>query len=298
MKAHIFGQEFGGVEQEQNAEWLKDLEGEMLVIMQDNITITTEMVIAKVKKMPNWKSPGPDGVQGFWLKNLVSLHDRIANQINDMINKGETIPAWLTTGRTVLCQKDPQRGSAVDNFRPISCLPLMWKLITGINSDCIYAFLEENKILLVEQKGCRRKSHGTEDQLLNDKTVVEDSKHKHKNTAMAWVDYKKAYDMVPHSWIIEILELAQVAPNVIDFAERSMNSWNTELTTCGETLGTMKIKRGIFHGDSLSPLLFLVCMIPLTEILRKAKAGYILDDIKVNHLLSMDDLKLFEWNLG
>ena len=60
----------------------------------------------------------------------------------------------------------------------------------------------------------------------------------------------------------------------------------------------MKIKRGIFQGDSLSPLLFVVCMIPLTEILRKAKAGYILDDIKVNNLLFMDDLKLFEWNLG
>ena len=37
-------------------------------------------------------------------------------------------------------------------------------------------------------------------------------------------------------------------------------------------------------------------MIPLTKILRKAKAGYTLDDIKVNHLLFMDDLKLFAKN--
>ena len=213
-----------------------------------------------------------------------------------MINKGEAIPAWLTTGRTVLCQKEPQRGSAVDNFRPISYLPLMWKLMTGIISDCIYTFLEENKILPVKQNGCRRKSRGTKDQLLIGKTIVEDSKHKHKNLAMVWMDYKKAYDMVPHSWIIESLKLAQVAPNVIDFVERSMKSWNTELTACGETLGTVKIKIGIFQGDSLSPLLFVLCMIPLTEILRKAKAGYILDDIKVNHLLFMDDLKLFAKN--
>ena len=113
---------------------------------------------------------------------------------------------------------------------------------------------------------------------------------------MAWIDYKKAYNMVPHSWIIKSLKLAQVAPNVIDFVERLMKSWSTELTACGQTLGTVKIKRGIFQGDSLSPLLFVLCVIPLTKILRNAKAGYMLDNIKVNHLLFMDDLKLFAKN--
>ena len=58
------------------------------------------------------------------------------------------------------------------------------------------------------------------------------TKHKHFNLAMAWVDYKKAFDMVPYSWIIESLKLAQVAPNVIDFVGRSMKSWSTELAGC------------------------------------------------------------------
>ena len=168
--------------------------------------------------------------------------------------------------------------------------------MTGIISDWTHTFLEENEMLPTEQKGCRRKSRGTKDELLIDKTILRDSQHKHKNLAMAWIDYKKAYDMVPYTWIIESLKLAQVAPNVIDFVERSMKSWSTELTACGQTLGTVKTKRGIFQGDSLSPLLFALCMIPLTKIVRKAKAGYMLDNIKVNHLLFMDDLKLFAKN--
>ena len=120
----------------------------------------------------------------------------------------------MTTGKTVLCQKDPQKGNAVDNYRPISCLPLMWKLMTGIISESMYVFLEENDVLPVEQKGCRRKSRGTKDQLLINKAIQNDCKRKHKNLAMAWVDYKKAYDMVPHSWIIESLKLAQAGLNI------------------------------------------------------------------------------------
>ena len=52
----------------------------------------------------------------------------------------------------------------------------------------------------------------------------------------------------------------------------------------------------VSQGDCLSPLLFVVCMIPLTKILRKIKARYVNKggNLKLNHLLFMNDLKLFE----
>lgn len=45
------------------------------------------------------------------------------------------MPEWITCGKTVLCQKDPKKGVVVDNFRPISCLPVMWKLLTSVFAD-------------------------------------------------------------------------------------------------------------------------------------------------------------------
>ena len=45
---------------------------------ENNINITTEMIKEQVKKILNWKSPGSDGVQGYWLKKLTALHERIA----------------------------------------------------------------------------------------------------------------------------------------------------------------------------------------------------------------------------
>ena len=92
------------------------------------------------------------------------------------------------------------------------------------------------------RKGAGEWAVGKKTNFLSTKFILEDSKHNHRNLVMAWVDYKKAFDMVPHSWIIESLKLAQVAPNVIDFVERSMRSWNAKLTPCGQTLGTVKLE--------------------------------------------------------
>ena len=49
----------------------------------------------------------------------------------------------------------------------------------------------------------------------------------------------------------------------------SMQGWRTELTCCNESLGQVKVRRGIFQGDSFSPLLFVTAVIPLNLVLRK-----------------------------
>ena len=116
---------------------------------QEDIVITAETVTARSKKIPNWKKPGLDGVQGYWIKKLTALHERMADHMNNLINNRVTIPVEMTTGRTVLCQKNQERSSAVDNFRPISCLPIAWKLMTGIIADSMYEFFfVENDVCL------------------------------------------------------------------------------------------------------------------------------------------------------
>ena len=167
----------------------------------------------------------------------------------------------------------------------------MGKLLTGVIAEEMYDYLEQEKLLSEEQKGCRRVSRGTKDQLLIDKTVLKD----HTNLSMVWIDYKKAYDFVPHGCINECMELFGTADNVRNFLEKSIEQWKLSLTSNGGGLGVVDVKRGMFQGDNLSPLLFALSMIPLSLILRKVNASYEWGkkEYKLNHLLFMDDLKLF-----
>ena len=171
----------------------------------------------------------------------------------------------------------------------------MWKILTAQIKEEIYHSLTSRRLFPDEQKGCRKGSRGTAELLYLDKHILDESKTGGKNLAMAWIDYKKAYDMVPHSWIINSLKMYKISDEVINFIDKAMETWRVELTAGGRKLAEAKIQRGIFQGDALSPLLFIIAMMPLNHILRKCTAGYKLgrSQEKVNHLMYMDDIKLF-----
>ena len=59
--------------------------------------------------------------------------------------------------------------------------------------------------------------------------LQKDRKSRNKNLAMAWIDYKKAYDMVPHLWIIECLDLFEVEDNIKSLLVNSMEKWKVML---------------------------------------------------------------------
>ena len=177
------------------------MRSEVNVKKEEKIDITTGSLKKILGRMPNWKSPGPDLVQGFWLKNFSSLHERVRLQLKECLDSG-FVPGWFTKGRTSLLQKDKSKGNVASNFRPITCLPLKWKLLTGVIANQIYTHFDQKKLLPEEQKGCRKGSRGTNDLLYIDGAVIKEVKSRNKNLAMAWIDYKKPCDMVPHSWII------------------------------------------------------------------------------------------------
>ena len=66
-----------------------------------------------------------------------------------------------------------------------------------------------------------------------------------------------------------------IAQNMVGLIQNNIKQWKTVLTAGGEALGEVHIRRGIFQGDSLSSILFVISLIR-TLVLRKVKAGMIL----------------------
>ena len=169
----------------------------------------------------------------------------------------------------------------------------MWKLLTAQIRKKIYYSLTSRGLFPDEQKGCCRGSRGKAELLYIDQHILNESKTRRKNLAMAWIDNKRSYDMVPKSWILHCLKMYKTSHEVINFIEKTMQTWRVEQTPGGRSLAETKIQRGIFQGDALSPLLFIITMMPLNHILRKCTAGYKVSrsQEKINYLMYMDDIK-------
>ena len=108
--------------------------------------------------MPDWKAPAKDGIHGYWIKNLSNIHEQIAVQINKIFMGDDSLLAWIKHGCTVLCQKNPRKGNAVENYHPITCLPLLWKLLTRVIAEDIYDYLEQEELLPEEKKDAEKEA--------------------------------------------------------------------------------------------------------------------------------------------
>ena len=82
---------------------------------------------------------------------------------------------------------------------------------------------------------------------------------------------------------------------IIRFIWKTMENWRLELISGRKSLAEVKIQRGIFQGEVLSLLQFVIAMMPLNHMLRKCTSGYKLTkwQEKINHLMYMNGIKLF-----
>ena len=175
---------------------------------------------------------------------------------------------------------DPKGPKQRNSSKQLQIHKLPTDDVENINStkrEVIYYSLTSRRIIPWGTEGCRTGSRGTAELLYIDQHILNESKTRRKDLAMAWIDYKKAYDMVPQSWIINCFKMYKISYEVINFIEKIMKTWRVELT----------------------PLLLIIAMIPLNHIHRKCTTGYKLSrsQEKINHLMYIDDIKLFAKNV-
>jgi len=126
--------------------------------------ICEKEVAEALRSTLSWKAPGRDQVPNFWLKQLTATHKHTAEIFNKLIEE-DFIPEWLTAGVTYLIPKNGYTGNP-KNYRPATCLPTTYKLITSIISRRMQKYMDTENLLPKEQKGRSSGTKGCKDQLL------------------------------------------------------------------------------------------------------------------------------------
>lgn len=248
-----------------------------------------------IKYLPNWKAAGCDGVYNFFIKKCTPIHPFLYNSIKDICLNGKTPESWFYKGLTYLIPKGtPTRGS---DFRPITCMSNLYKLTTKCTTKVMQQIVESRGLLAENQLGTVRLVQGAKEQAMLNIAINKENNNLLKTM---WIDVKKAYDSVDHIYLISCIERLSLPRWIVEFLRATVTQWHIEIRSNSEMILEKKIERGILQGDSLSPLLFVLCMDPLS---RKLNLKYPKVDVRTgiqsfatNHLLFIDDLKLLAEN--
>ena len=159
-----------------------------------------------------------------------------------------------------------------------------------------------NKIWDEGQLGAVEGVLGTVDQLIIDRCIMEEVKEYHRNLAVAFYDYKKAYDKVHHDWMLRVYEWVGIPKEIIQLLKNLMSKWKTKLEIWKEGKKTtsrwINILCGFLQGDSYSPVGFCITEIPVCKLLQQSK-GYRMGEpgnrnLSRTHSLFIDDLKQYQ----
>jgi hypothetical protein len=215
-----------------------------------------------------------------------------------MIETPDTIPEWMFEVTTYLIPKKESSDPA--EFRPITCMSNLYKVLTKVINKRLQIFCEMNGILSENQMGTARGSQGAKELALVNKNL---SREYNNGLYMTWIDVKKAFDSIEHSYLLSALDKLGIPQFVTKFVKMALNKWHIDIIHNRNRVDIIKMKRGILQGDSLSPTLFVLCLEPLSR-----KLNYKFEKIKIkiksedneyystNHLIFIDDLKLFSTN--
>ena len=121
-------------------------------------------------------------------------------------------------------------------------------------------YIYKSNIITPEQAAGKKRVWGIVKQLLINKSILKEVRSMRRNLVTVWIDYRKAFDSTPHSWLLHALKLAKLPNHLLTAIKKLSESWYTKLHLNGKddpiVSNIIKIRRGIYQGDGLSVILF------------------------------------------
>ena len=222
--------------------------------------------------------------------SLITLNGQFTHLVNESLTNSD-FPDSLKSATVIPI---PKQGdlSQVQNYRPISLLPIPGKIIERVVHQQVSFHLEERQLITNQQYGFR-KGRSTIQATTNLLNHINVNLNNRKVTLALYIDFKKAFDCLQYSVLLEKLPLLGMHQQVISWISEYLTN-RTQSTFANNTSSSHKaIRQGVPQGSILGPLLYIIYANDIAQKLTKCKYTFYADDT-VLYFSSKNIEKAFE----
>ena len=246
--------------------------------------------------LPRNKASGPDGYSPeFCMSTWSIVGGEVSAAVAEFFTSGSLLKQINATN-LVLIPKIPN-ASKTSDFRPISCLNTIYKVISKLLSDRLKAII--NLAVGNSQSAFIPGRLFSENVLLATEIVHGYSSNAVEPSGMLKIDLRKAFDSIRWDFVIAALKAINIPEKFVNWILTCISTASFSISVNGHTGGYFQSTQGLRQGDPLSPYLFVLAMEAFSGLLRsRYNSGYIryhphTEELEISHLMFADDVMIF-----
>lgn len=218
--------------------------------------VSKKDILSMVKNFKNSLSQDVHGLTCFVLKSVI---DQIVDPLTMVVNKcllSGSFPNILKIARTIPVFKKGDH-KLTTNYRPISMLPIISKVIETVMKKQLISFFDTNELFINAQHGFRG-GRSTTSALLSLVDFITEAFENKDSALLSLCDLSKAFDIVSHDILLHKLRKYGISGTVLDSVTNFLNNRKQLVSINGASSKLKDMAHGVPQGSVLGPLLFTV----------------------------------------
>ena len=202
------------------------------------------------------KATGYDNISSYFLRIGKKILAPVLSLFFQCVFELGVFPQIFKTAKVIPIHK-PGNKKLVSNYRPISLLPSLFKVLEKLIKHRLVNFINKHNVLYDYQYGFRKKLSVIH-ALLDVTTLTYDAMQNNSYTALPLMDLRKAFDTVPHHNLLHKLYHYSVRGPAYSLIESFLTSRKQFVSINNQQSCTKSINIGVPQGSILGPLLYLI----------------------------------------